>query len=565
MPSPTGSSEGLDVATRPWVPYDRCWRWKRHDAYFAQRGIGAWLDGEVPHRATNNQAFAHQHAVLLLELVRALTAERILPEHASIQLLEVGGGLGGFAARLLLALREHLGAPGRALFERLTYLFSDVSEVSLRQAAETTALAPFVASGRLVPVLFDAREPASLRTLAGVPLSAEPLLVVANYVCCVLPTKVLRKHGPQWRELYVPPEPEPVAPTAPEGDTQPPTGWDELLGAHAWRPVALGEVFADGAHAEILERTAAASTEVELAYPYAFIELLAGLWRRMHPRGMLLCSDFADQSCAGAIGGDARCPILYGDSINHPVCFPLLTAAAAQQGCELLDSGDWHGITRTLLTSRGHPLPEPVCGAFDRGFVSTNAGQDRLDFEAAARALDEYGDHRRALLFFDRCLRLDPSAPELYAQAGMCCRKWGKLELALRYLRQGEASVRLRPYDFALPIGELLLQLGDAAAARQHFEASLRSGEDATKYLLLGQAHERLGDRASAYLAYRRALTLEPECAPVQQALLELRTAWCNAELDLDAVAERWWADKVRALESALANGGKHEVQTLPR
>lgn len=384
----------MTSVSHPLVPYDQGLHWKAHADYFERRGVAAWTQGDIPHRATNNHAFARQHGALLVELAQSLMAEGCCGPAERIQVLEIAGGLGDFAARLLLALRDELGEAGRALFGRLSYVFTDVSRTSLEQAIQRPPLAGFVASGLVLPALLDATASTTARTLAGEAVTLKPRLTIANYTCCVLPTKVFRKRDDEWLELHARPAGAPPE-EGREGANDDP--WGRLLGKHAWLPVRLEDVFDSTLHPRLLRQALAHSAQAELAYPYAFVELLDTLLEHMPPGGTFLFSDFEDSSYEGHIGSSPRLPILYGESLNHPVCFPLFPHLARLRGDELLLGPGWYGTARTVLWRRGAPLSPSLREAFTLGFCQHHAGQDRLDFEVAAQKLSEAGSARRRL------------------------------------------------------------------------------------------------------------------------------------------------------------------------
>lgn len=552
----------MRIQNSPMLPYDQGMHWQTHAAYFERRGVEAWTTGEIPSRATNNFAFARQHGALLVELVQALVAEGRCGKDEHIQVLEIGGGLGDFAVKLLLALKEDLGEAGRAVFDRVRYVFTDASRTSLEQAVHRPGLAGFVASGHVLPALLDARAPAQLHTLGGDEVALKPTLVVANYICCVLPTKVLRKQGETWLELYthngsaeddVPAAPRPEAEQ--QEDAEP---WQRIVGEHAWLPRRLEEVFPNPLHPHLLSQVLASSPEAEVAYPHVFLELLDTLRARLTSGGALLFSDFEDGSYEGHIGPGSRVPVFYGETLNHPVCFPLFAPLAHLRGDDVLISPSWYGATRTVLWRGAAPIPSAMRECFLGGFSRRNAGQDRLDFESAARALSEAGEHKRALRFYDRCLALDPHDPTLYAQAANAALALDEVEVALRYLREGSARDRFHAHDFELQLGEVHCRQGALHPACKAFEASLLHRELPLTHVALGKVLQVLGDYPRAFHAFTRALELDPALEEARQALSSLQEDWCEAELQLRTTAEQWWEDKLRALVSG-TGGSSHE------
>ncbi|MBI5443020.1 MAG: hypothetical protein HY900_17620 [Deltaproteobacteria bacterium] len=483
------------------VPFDRCARWRLHEAYFGRQGLAPWLEGEVPHQATNNYTFAQAHAALLSDWAGALTHAGRLPAVEPVALLEVGGGLGQFAAHFLTALREDLGEAGRSLLARLTYLFSDVSRTTVAEAVAQPELAPWVRAGRLVPLVFDAREPYRARRLDGsaAPLGA-PFAVIANYVCCVLPSKVLRKHAGGWYELH-------AAADRPRGANGSGT-WRRLLGEHEWRRLGLEEIFDRPLHRLVLARALSESTEAELAYPYAFLDLIDTLTGVLRPGGVFLFSDFGDDSYEDRIGLADRSPVVYGESLAQPVCFPLIRSFAESTGLTVLESRGGHGATRSVAVTPG-PVPGAVRQSFEASTLRANAGQDLLDFASAAKALARAGDSSGALRFYDRCLRLSPRDPLLYLRAGEECLAGGRCDAAVEYFRRGAAVDEAGEYDFECRIGEACCWMNEPGRAVDHLRVSARRRRKPGTYVLLGEAYTALGDRGRARRAYRRALALE--------------------------------------------------------
>ena len=147
----------MDVILEPLTRYDHSFRYALHDAYFQNRGIGAWTDNEIPHEITTNIGTARQHVRVLL--AHFLSHEAELGEGPYV-VLEIGGGLGRFASNFFRAL-DALTEPGAdRLRTRLRYVFSDVSPLSVGQAAEAQDL------GIVMKVVADAELEAETLKLA---------------------------------------------------------------------------------------------------------------------------------------------------------------------------------------------------------------------------------------------------------------------------------------------------------------------------------------------------------------------------------------------------------------
>lgn len=553
LDSLTGSASEQDPEL---VPYDQSARWRLHVDYFASCGLGAWLDGEVPFAATNNYPFARQHAAVFLALAQSLDASGSgaakdapgAPSAEPLAILELAIGPGEFATNFLCALREDFGDAGRALYERTTYYCSDSSRISIVEAMQRPAMAQLVAAGRIVPAVCDAMDPAAARTLDGQLLSIAPLLILGNYLCCVLPHKLLRKHGSAWSELYAscePRSPEAQAAAGPKDKTSQ-YDWPELVGECEWRPVSLPELFGAPEPVQALERVTRDSERAELAYPLGFFESVTRTASLLRPGGVLMFTDFPDQRCEDRIDDQLKTPALYGQGLAHPVCFPLVTDLLRLRGVELLENPTPGRPTRTLLIGHGRPISARTRAAYDERFVATNSGSDYLDFESVAQEAAEQGDHPRAIRFYQRCIALDPHNPEHYKGCGASCFSDGQYVSALRYFTQGAALPGAAAFDFELSLGEAHYRLGQNELALAHVEASLRETASPIKYVALADLHRASRAYEQSLWALQQALRLSPGFSPALQRLAELKAAWAEEELRLSAALESWWEKKTR-------------------
>lgn len=574
MPSPTPpvppaiSPEGVSATGTPsrpdarLVPYDRSARWQLSADYFANRGLGAWLDGEVPCEATNNYPFARQHAAVFLALAQSLdppgsSSRGEAPEGGKaerIEILELAGGPGEFATNFLAALREDFGDAGRALYERTTYYFSDFARTSITEVIQRPAMAALIAEGRIVPALCDAMAPAGIRSLDGDgdgdgrPLSIAPLLILGNYLCCVLPHKVLRKRGTAWSELYASREPRFPSAQGEEDDDKKDSyaDWAELLGEHAWRPVSLPELLGAPEPVQALLYATRDSQRAEVAYPLGFVETLARAAELLRPGGAMMFSDFPDQYSEERLDDLTKTPVLYGQSLAHAVCFPLLATLLERMGAEFLDNPATERSTRTILIGPGTPLSAQTRAAYKERFVLTHGGSDYLDFLSVAQDAASQGDHRRAIRFYRRCIDLDPHNPEHYKSCGTSCFSDGQYLAALRQFMRGATLMGAASCDFELHIGEAHYRLGNHEQAIAHVEASLREAAAPIKYVALADIHRARKEYARALSALQGALRLSPGFSPALQRLAELKAAWAEEELHLSTTMERWWGAKTR-------------------
>ena len=187
-----------EYPVEPYVPYDESAQWELHDAYYAARGIDAFRDGEVPNAVTNNPLIAEKHAEVILSHLRI--HEEALSD--PIDLVEIGGGAGRFAANLMEAIHAHPDPTLQALGQRIRYVLTDYTRNTLVQAAGTTRVKHLIDTGKLVPAVMNLSQPDGIVTLDGDPVSVNPTIVLGNYITCVTRAKQIRRVDDHWEELW---------------------------------------------------------------------------------------------------------------------------------------------------------------------------------------------------------------------------------------------------------------------------------------------------------------------------------------------------------------------------
>lgn len=130
---------------------------------------------------------------------------------------------------------------------------------------------------------------------------------------------------------------------------------------------------------------------------------------------------------------------------------------------------------------------------------------------ARASALDELGDHGRAIADFDSAIVLAPGDAALYLNRGAAKIHAGRPADAIA---DYDAAIRVRP-DWHLPYfnrAVALTDLGQRAAALKDYARAIRlKPDDAWIYVGQGDVLAASGDTARGIDAYDKALALRPE------------------------------------------------------
>ena len=508
----------MHIPIEDFVPFEQSVVWKIHDAYFAQRASTAWTSGEIPFQSTSHYVIARGHARLFCKLVDELEASGVVGREDSLEVLEVGCGLGRFAANFLRALERGCGPRGRELAPRLRYFLSDFSERTVREAAETPALAAAVASGRIVPALFDLRSPGKLRSLAGKALRPRLATVFASYVVCVGPVRAVRKTSAGYFEKFVRVSlevaDEDVAGRDPDAVAErlaDPTTPELMKSLHLeteWRPAALEQLLPDALHAGTLALALEPFAEATVAYPLAWFEAMRALARRVLEGGLILVNDYGTCAREQMSGLHDLTPQHFGNTVNHGVSMALFDFFCPRAGLSCVRTED---VFRSVHVAAVRKAPE-VGRRFRAAFRSIYRPSDAdiLDFRLASRACVDKGDHLGAARLLQRCIDLDDGDSELFLGAGEAALAARLPQHAELFLKRGRALVGERTLPFDRLLGRAYLEARRFALARRTFRAILARGTDAEAWAGLALIHAAHNQHRQAWRCCEEALAADP-------------------------------------------------------
>jgi tetratricopeptide (TPR) repeat protein len=515
----------MKMVLQDFTPYDRSLQWHLCDAYYAQRGLEAWTGGDIPYLATNNRGQAQKMAELTIALESDLVERGRRAPDDELWVLEVGGGVGEFAANFVRALDEDCGEAGRSLGRRLRYLFSDRQAATVRAALETEALHADAAAGRVLGAVCDLRRPRELALLDGRPPRARPQLAIVNYVCCVAPPKLIRRLDGRYEEKLLQ-----VTIDAPDGADRETLTRDLLerattpglfgeLTTHAeWRPFAFSDpLYARALHA-LLDRFA----EATVAWPHVFVEFLRAL--PLAPGGAFLINDYGVAEVEDLEGLKERAPVTYGNSVSHLVDFAVFDELAREAGWSLERTRDpLRSIHTVALRLDREPAP-----AFARTFAALaerDDGELLIELTRAARIAAERKEPLSAARLFRRCARIDPSNAEWRYHLGAMCIDAGRARLAAQILVEGKALDHAGAHDFDFQLGRAAAACGRTDEAIACYEASLDRDPRAVTFANLGGCFLQKREYPRAHALLLRALALDPGLTVAEELIQQLRDA----------------------------------------
>jgi tetratricopeptide (TPR) repeat protein len=201
------------------------------------------------------------------------------------------------------------------------------------------------------------------------------------------------------------------------------------------------------------------------------------------------------------------------DTGTRVVTFVNFTALAAMPARYALERADWKGAAALPITSTQFPMADSLT-RFARGLGMARSG----DLAGAKREVEAMQELRTALEQSNQSYWADRTEEQRLAVSAWVAQAEGAREQAVKLMRaaaDGEdgsvkhVAMENRLYPMRELLGELLLQMGQAAPALHEFEVSLK--ETPNRYRgLYGAAHaaEAAGDRQKARGYFEKLVAL---------------------------------------------------------
>lgn len=435
--------------------------------YYQATGPRAW--GQVPEYVTTCAWQARVLAQLVVAWMRDLGG-------SPVTVLEVGGGSGQLAFRLLQALDRF--APEADW----TYLYTDLAEANVRAVADHPRLAPWTDAGRLRAQRWDLEQ--------GTPASDRPVVVIGSYLLDSIGQDLYEVTDDGLWELWAAvdvPDGEPPALDTAEltwsRHTPRPGPWDPLL--EVYRQEVRGLVSLPTLGMDMVERIVRSAPEALFLFSDKGPHRIEGLGVREHgglePHGSVsMAVNFhAVAWWCEHLGGTPLLADHPGDGLN------LVGLLHGRPGPELrrafdlwseLDTAAFQALRQVVLASDvalgrrqllawmrlcGHePLAlRRVVAHVERLWLDGSLSREELrrllervedaTFEEGAalgRVMGQLwyrvGDWGRAVRHLGRALESEPGHAAAWSNLGACFLKLGQLDLAAEAVAE---ALRLEP------------------------------------------------------------------------------------------------------------------------
>lgn len=330
------------------------------DAY--QAGLSAFSREGIPHSTRTSPYFAHKVIHLL---ITKLKADHLFNSKTPIHLYEFGAGSGALAHNILDQLkRKH-----SKLYDRVIIHLSDISEKSINTLCALPIFEPF--AGHIAFNILD-------MTQADYPEDSPPYLIYHTYLINSLPSRFIYFKEDEIFELL-------IQTSIPENTIMfnntifPPT----IINAHQIRTIVyedslvtrqpLGWRIRDLIFEEIAEIPLHLSTMSEREkqelidfrdfykpthnFTFSYMPIISESFRMMkaYPNASMLFSDFGFWDPSRIEGYPGKYLMSeYGQTVAHPVFFPIVKFTAEQSGFQCLVNIQEFGHTQDMYV---YPTP----------------------------------------------------------------------------------------------------------------------------------------------------------------------------------------------------------------
>jgi tetratricopeptide (TPR) repeat protein len=234
------------------------------------------------------------------------------------------------------------------------------------------------------------------------------------------------------------------------------------------------------------------------------------------------------------LGQDAKAKGLTDRSLatadrgDRPVNFVNFTAKAAMPARYFLDRGDWAGAAALGLKASQYPMADSLTH-FTRGLGMARSGNP-----AGAKAeIEAMKALRAALERVNDSYWADRTEEQMLAVSAWIGLKEGNRDLAVKFMRTAadnedgslkHVAMENRLYPLRELYGDLLLELGDPAAALVEYESALKATPNRYRGVLgVARAAAGTGDQAKATEYCRKLIDLTKNADGERQEVLEAK------------------------------------------
>lgn len=280
-------------------------------------------------------------------------------------------------------------------------------------------------------------------------------------------------------------------------------------------------IFASPAHQALVQGIVGDWSLASVGYSAAGLQSLSLLLERCASGGLILLNDKAYPNSGWMQGLRPESATRHGQSLAHPVNFPLFAALAAAEGACSLNTSAPENALHSLLICKTAEMPQALQASFTADFISHPGNEISHALLEGGHALMQQGQIEAALRSFSRALRYRPQDGTLQYFAAVCHLNQTRYPEALALLQAHHDDV-FGLLNRAILLAESYRLLEQYAEALPHYQAALAYGANAQTLYNLALCQLALQQSAEAREALQQALELDSDDAEIQELLASL-------------------------------------------
>jgi tetratricopeptide (TPR) repeat protein len=216
------------------------------------------------------------------------------------------------------------------------------------------------------------------------------------------------------------------------------------------------------------------------------------------------------------------------DRGDRPISFVNFTAKAAMPARYVLERADWAGAAALPMTPTQYPMADSLI-RFTRGLGMARTG----NLAGAKEEIEAMKVLRATLQRADQSYWADRTDEQMLAISGWVALKEGAQDQALRFMRTAadnedgslkHVAMENRLYPFRELLAELLLEMGQPAAALNEFETALKQTPNRFRaFCGAARAADSAGDRQKASEYFGKLVGLAQNADTERQEIREAK------------------------------------------
>lgn len=498
------------------TPYQDSLKWKIHYNYFQKRGGEAWKTREVPFDITSNSQAAYQNAYVVYRMIDTSNHKK----GEKINILEIASGLGIFALNFIKTFTDICEKNDKDYHHDLHYMFTDFSPKSLIDASKNKYLNRMKEQGILDFYILDALNPQAIKNLDGTDYqmkSGSIDAVIANYLYCTLPIRILRKKDNKFYEnnielhMLLNEDEKDYNESEIASMIDNPVAMDlltRLEEVNHYLEVNINNYIEDeilrSSFIDLLKDMKVATAEL----PIGACESINKLLPFLKNTGGIIISDkgYADTDY---MLGEHECFVsTHGNSFAHSLNFPLMEIYFEKKGIFSTRTSDYLNSLQVMLIRK--EMNDDIEREFDNQFINTNYNEDTHDYMDTAYKEKSEKNFSRSVKYYLRAIKYRVHDARIYFDLGNAYIGYGDQNKALEYLLNRPDDY-LDEFDFDFEIGMAYDYLQNYQKALEYYHSSMEKFPNQKEtFFNIANVNHKIRNYKEAYTYYQKALDIMP-------------------------------------------------------